>query len=428
MVTTFYPPYNFGGDGIFVQALARALVAKGHYVEVIHCEDAYRLQKKSAPIQSASNDGVVVHRLCSPVGALSPLITQQTGRPGLKTRDLRAILDRDFEVVNFHNISLIGGPGVLEMSKAPVTLYTLHDHWLVCPTHIFWKNRQQACDHPECFSCCIRSGIPPQLWRYTGLVDRSFANVDMLLAPSKYTAERHRAAGLSAPIHVLPLFSELDPSLPIKNSAPRRPYFLYVGRVTASKGIAVLLEDFLPLRDYDLIIVGDGNLRTALQRQYADSRHIRFLGPRSHHELVPLYQQATALIFPSLAPESFGLSVIESFACGTPAIVHAAGGNREAIDATGGGYVYESREELHQALTVLAENSRIRERLGQCARKGFEQYYTEKLYISAYLDIIGAIQHRKGLLPTGDTSGIVVPETFVLERQGLNRHGPQSGS
>ena len=120
--------------------------------------------------------------------------------------------------------------------------------------------------------------------------------------------------------------------------------------------------------------------------------------------------------------------MIESFACGTPAIVHAAGGNREAIDATGGGYVYESREELHQALTVLAENSRIRERLGQCARKGFEQYYTEKLYISAYLDIIGAIQHRKGLLPTGDTSGIVVPETFVLERQGLNRHGPQSGS
>jgi glycosyltransferase involved in cell wall biosynthesis len=398
MVTTFYPPYHFGGDAIFVQALARALVVKGHSVEVMHCEDAYRLQKKSVPVQRASNDGVVVHRLCSPVGFLSPLITQQTGRPGPKTRGLRAILDRDFDVVNFHNISLIGGPGVLEMSKAPVTLYTLHEHWLLCPTHIFWKNQQEACDRPECFSCCIRSGIPPQLWRYTGLIERSLANVDVLLAPSEYTAERHREAGLRPPIHVLPLFSDIEPRSPIEKGAPSRPYFLYVGRVTASKGIAVLLEDFLPMRDYDLIVVGDGDLRTALQRQYADSHHIRFLGFRSHHELIPLYQQATALILPSLAPESFGLSVIESFACGTPAIVHAAGGNREAIDATGGGYVYESREELYQALRALAEGARLRETLGQRARRGYEQYYTNERYVGAYLDLIGAIRQRKSVV------------------------------
>ena len=48
------------------------------------------------------------------------------------------MLDRDFDVVNFHNISLIGGPGVLQMSRGPATLYTLHEHWLICPTHIFW--------------------------------------------------------------------------------------------------------------------------------------------------------------------------------------------------------------------------------------------------------------------------------------------------
>ncbi len=301
--------------------------------------------------------------------------------------------------MNFHNISLIGGPGVLEMSKAPVTLYTLHEHWLLCPTHIFWKNQVQACDRPQCIRCCMRSSIPPQLWRYTHLIQRSLAHVDALLAPSEFTAERHREAGLRPPIHVLPLFSDIDPRSPVEKVAPGRPYFLYVGRVTASKGIAVLLEDFLPMRDYDLIVVGDGDLRTALQRQYADSHHIRFLGFRSHHELIPLYQQATALILPSLAPESFGLSVIESFACGTPAIVHAAGGNREAIDATGGGYVYESREELHQALTVLAEDSRVREMLGGRARKGYEQYYTKERYLSAYLDLIGGMQHHKGIVP-----------------------------
>ena len=34
----------------FVQALARALVSEGHHVEVVHCEDAYRLQKEEASV------------------------------------------------------------------------------------------------------------------------------------------------------------------------------------------------------------------------------------------------------------------------------------------------------------------------------------------------------------------------------------------
>ena len=87
MVTTFYPPYHFGGDGIFVQALARALVSQGHHVDV-HCEDAYRLRCREQPANQADHDGVVVHRLRSPFGLLSPLLTQQTGRPGLKAREL----------------------------------------------------------------------------------------------------------------------------------------------------------------------------------------------------------------------------------------------------------------------------------------------------------------------------------------------------
>lgn len=138
MVTTFYPPYHFGGDATFVQALARALVARGHHVEVVHCEDAYLLRSREQSAVQAEQDGVVVHRLRSSFSTLSLLTTQQTGRPGINTTQLRAALDRNFDVVNFHDISLIGGPGVLSMSQAPVTLYTLHEHWLLCPSHIFW--------------------------------------------------------------------------------------------------------------------------------------------------------------------------------------------------------------------------------------------------------------------------------------------------
>ena len=36
MLTTFYPPYNFGGDGIGIRRFSMGLAALGHQVTVIH--------------------------------------------------------------------------------------------------------------------------------------------------------------------------------------------------------------------------------------------------------------------------------------------------------------------------------------------------------------------------------------------------------
>src|SRR5690242_5797814 len=229
MVTTYYPPYHFGGDATYVRALSRALVALGHEVEVVHCVDAYRLkQRDTVPLREIGDAGIVVHRLKSRFGFLSPLITQQTGHPGLKARAERAIFNRSFDVVHFHNISLVGGPAIIRLSRAPVTFYTLHEHWLLCPTHIFWKNRSRACDRKTCFTCSLLSGIPPQLWRYTRLAERSVAHADLLLSPSEYTAMRHRGSGVKTPIQVLPLYSAIAPHSISPPPQWRRPRFLYV--------------------------------------------------------------------------------------------------------------------------------------------------------------------------------------------------------
>jgi hypothetical protein len=159
------------------------------------------------------DQGIVVHRLESPLGFLSPLITQLTGYPGLKSRATRGVFARPFDVVHFHNISLVGGPALIAQSRAPVNLYTTHDHWLLCPTHAFWKNKSKPCDRPTCFSCSLQSGIPPQLWRYTRLVERSTARLDAMLATSEYTARQYRSRGLEPPIHVLPSFRRIGRKL-----------------------------------------------------------------------------------------------------------------------------------------------------------------------------------------------------------------------
>ena len=84
MVTTFYPPYNFGGDGTYVKALSAALVRRGHEVTVVHCEDAFRTKSNQAVATTEESDGVEIVRIKLRSGIFSSLFTQQFGRPGFK--------------------------------------------------------------------------------------------------------------------------------------------------------------------------------------------------------------------------------------------------------------------------------------------------------------------------------------------------------
>lgn len=391
MVTTFYPPFHTGGDAIYVRALAHALRREGHAVDVVHCEDAFRViggEAVAAP--AADEDGIVVHRLHHPLGMLSPLITQQTGHPGLKKRALRAVLDQGYDVIHFHNISLVGGPGVLELGRSRVKLLTLHEHWLLCPTHVFWKNKEKACDRPTCVMCSIRSGIPPQLWRLGNLITRELEHVDLLLAPSEFTAARHKAAGITRPIEVFPLFSRMEPR-PAKPAAPQRPRFLFAGRVTASKGIRQLVEMFRALPDYDLWIAGDGDLRHKLQADCTNVGNIRFLGLVDASQLSTLYGEATATVIPSLAPESMSLVALESFANSTPVVARNAGGCGELVRASNAGFVCEDEGELLVAIHSLARDPELARVLGQRGQRVYEQKYTQRVHMAAYLQRVSSL-------------------------------------
>jgi glycosyltransferase involved in cell wall biosynthesis len=396
MLTTFYPPFSYGGDATYVRALARSLVARGHEVDVIASTDAYLIHSPwPATVPPDKDDGVCVHRLRHRLGLAAALLSQQTGRSGVYTRAINRILAKPYDVLHFHNISLIGGPGLLSMGTARARLYSLHEHWLVCPTHILWKNQSKSCDKPTCFSCSVRSGLPPQLWRYTRLRDRQLENVDRLLSPSEFTAERHLRGGVSRPITVLPLFSSLDP--PAKSPlASSRPVILFVGRVTASKGVEQLIRVAAALPEIDCIIIGEGDLRASLSKRYASHPHIRFTGPMPQSQLIEYYQRASALILPSMAPETFGLTIVEAAACGTPAIVAArSGGAAEIVKATGGGLIYEGDEPLSAAILQLASDDMLRTRLGAMARRGYEEHYTRERHVDAYLAEVDAIMDRK---------------------------------
>ena len=61
---------------------------------------------------------------------------------------------------------------------------------------------------------------------------------------------------------------------------------------------------------------------------------MRFLGKRPRDELARIYGEHDLLLFPSIIEEGLGLVIVESMACGTPAIVSRTGGSPETVEGS----------------------------------------------------------------------------------------------
>ena len=166
IVSTFYPPYSFGGDGIYSHRLANGLAKRGHKVTVIHSPSAYELLANAPPTAtSADHSNVTVHGLATPLGALGLVAVQQSGRPVLQAPALRRFLEaEDFDVIHYNNVSLLGSAGAFRYGRG-LKLCTLSDHWLVCPMHVLWKFNREVCIKPTCYRCSLAGRRPPEFWR-----------------------------------------------------------------------------------------------------------------------------------------------------------------------------------------------------------------------------------------------------------------------
>ena len=405
-LTTFYPPYSFGGDAIQLYRLAHAQAACGHHVDVIHCVDAYHLLHPGPPpVEFAEHPGVVRHELRSPLTKLSPLVAQQTGRAWLKRKTIHAVLEsRPYDVIHFHNISLLG-PEVLSIQPPhgeAVKIYTTHEHWLICPTHVLWKFNRAPCEAPQCLRCTIQARRPPQLWRYTGLLNRMAAEVDQFLAPSRFTARMHAERGFPRPVAYLPNFIDrVDGDWQNPRSAPQEnPYFLFVGRLELIKGLQTLIPLWKRVPQCDLLVAGTGTYELELRAMAADNPRIRFLGALPQSQLGALYHHARACIVPSITYETFGMTSVEAFARKSPVVVRDLGALPEVVQDCGGGFVYRNDEELLDYLDRLASQPRLRAELGQKGYDGFVRWWCREAHLKQYFSYLeGAAEKRFGKAP-----------------------------
>jgi len=423
-LTTFYPPYSFGGDAMYIYRLTHALGDAGHQVDVIHCVDSYHLLHPAKPeIEFASHPNVKTHELRSGRGFLSPLLTQQTGRSFLKRKQIRDLLNsKRYDVIHYHNTSLLG-PEVLTFQSndsLAIKLYTTHEHWLICPMHVLWKFGNRPCDKPECFRCTIKAKRPPQLWRYTDYLANSSRHVDQFVSPSRFTARMHAERSFPQPVAHLPYFIDrVDEEW--RNPAPRphdRPYFLFVGRLQQIKGLHTLIDSWKQVLEYDLLVAGSGPEENALRAQAAENSRIRFLGPLSQQDLGALYYHAVACIVPSITYETFGIIIIEAFARKTPVIVRDLGALPEVVKDSGGGFIYRNDGELLQAIENLGSSPDLRSRLGKKGYDAFLTHWSREAHLELYFNFLRRAAKKKyGWVPwepeRAENRGSVVEKQFA---------------
>lgn len=385
-LTTFYPPYSFGGDAIFVQRLCHLLADRGHQVEVVHCRDSYEtLKARGEGPDLGPHPGVKVHTLESGWGCLSPLLTHLSGRPWLKSERLKTILNQPFDVLHFHNISLLGGPALLNLGRG-LKLYTSHEYWLHCPTHLLLKWGKENCQSKSCLACCLYQKRPPQLWRWGSLMEQGLSNVDLFLCPNSYAQQLHHQAGFPGRTEVLPNFvPDIEPR------PARRQGFLFVGRLDPCKGIEELCSLFAALPQLQLTVVGDGPLAGKLAGFTRELPNVTLLGPQPPERLPQLYAETEALLIPSKAHELGPLVMMEAMACQTPLVVSPMGGMPDAVKRSGCGLIATSPEEWRDSVLWMSEHPEQAREMGQRGREHYLAHFTSQVHLERYLGLVGDV-------------------------------------
>ena len=407
-LATFYPPWNFGGDGIGIQRLCRALARRGHDVTVICEADAYGAlsgERPRAPEPELENLRVIP--LESGLKSLAPLLTQQLGRPLVHARRLRRLVDAgDFDVIQYHNASLVGGPGIFDYGRG-VKLYMAHEHWLVCESHVLWRHGRELCTGRQCLRCVLHHRRPPQVWRRTGLLERKGRAIDQFIAMSEFSRRKHAEFGFPFEMAVLPYFlpdpgpeesaERLEARAAASGAPPQeRPYFLFVGRLERIKGLDDVLPSFRGAGAADLLIAGDGAYGDTLRAQAAGSPRVRFLGRVSPAELGRYYAHATALIVPSVCYETFGIILIEAFRNGTPVIARRIGPFPEIVEAAAAGELFETQAELEAGMARLLGDPALRAERARAGFRAFRERWSESAVLPRYLELVRRAAERKG--------------------------------
>lgn len=204
----------------------------------------------------------------------------------------------------------------------------------------------------------------PHYARPRRLIQKAIGDAGALIAVS--AALKQALVALGAPAdHITVLRNGVDTTLfrpPEDRAALRQnlrltgPTLISVGGLIPRKGHDRTIAAMRLLPGFTLLIVGEGPEQARLQAMigaYGLTDRVRLLGPRPHAALPDLYGAADASVLAS-SREGWANVLLESMACGTPAVAADIWGNAEVVREPAAGLIY--RPNTADALAIAVRD------------------------------------------------------------------------
>lgn len=333
------------------------------------------------------------------------------------------------DLLLFHNLIPVASLGLYEEAAKlglPVAQY-LHNFRPFSPSGCLWAGGRIN-------DAALRGNSWPEIWggawnksiiktailawhlaklRRSGVLD----GVKLWIAVSDFMRTTMVEAGL--PAERVVALRHCWPANGTKPSAIEGSHYLFLGHLSAEKGIPELLAAWKILEDRlgegcpDLIVAGSGFLEPMVRRVAASSRRVRFVGHVVGDEKKRLLAECRALIAPSAWWEPLGLIVYEAYEFSRPVIASLSGGLAETVQVGITGLSHRPSDPLGLSLAVEemeAMGTAERARMGACGNawlrencspKGWNEYFHKA--------IVATVVAHEPVLRAGATSVPVQP-------------------
>jgi len=411
--------YPFSGTEVYLFELMDLLRAHGHDVAMFSMQDSRGerslYDEHFVPAIDFRKKAGISRKILNAAHAIYSIEAR---------RRLRAML-REFrpDVAHIRNIYHHLSPSILWELKAhdiPV-LYHLNDFKLLCPAYNL-VSKGEACE--RCKGGVFWHILPSKCYR--GLAERctlvaeAYVHrvlgtyrkcVDLFLAPSQFVKQKFEEHGWNeCEFEVLPHFQRVHDPKSIADNAP----LLYVGRLSAEKGVDDLIRAMQRVPHLHLRIAGGGPVRNELENfaSRLQLKNVEFVGQVTAEERDRLISESQFTVLPSHAYETLGKTILESYGLGRAVVASDTGSRREFVTPGETGLLYRCGDvdALANAIRCMADNPERTKKMGcngwERVRKDHapEQYYEKVMEIYERLSGEKSRSRERGITSANKTT------------------------
>lgn len=322
-----------------------------------------------------------------------------------RPRRIEAIIKAERPTVTY--LHTTRDPAVIAaVARLGTTIAYMHDFHPVCPGLAkFFPRGQTICTRsygPGCAAMiylrrCASARHPRSVYRIMQTPPRylaAYQQVGKVLVGSSYMKDLLIQNGLEAErITILPYFFHMPGrTTPVPMGADE-PRLLFIGRLEEEKGLGFLLRALARLsRPFRLLVAGEGSRREAygqLAQKLGIAGQIDFLGWLSPEEIKGVYEEATALVFPSIWPEPFGMVGIEAFYHSRPVIAFDVGGVSDWLQDGWNGYLVPSQDvqQLAERIDYLLARPELASQMGSNGYSFVNDHFRAEQHLEQLLTI-----------------------------------------